>query len=213
VVLLTGLDNDMSVWDQTRQHLDDISLCAYDRANLGSSDYIEGPRPIHDSVDELHGFLQAAEVPPPYILVGHSYGGLVSMLYAAAYPQKVDSLLLVDGLLPFEDELDAIANGPRELAIIRAELNDNSEQLRIFGHLPDADTLVGSLPDVPTVYLFGRRQDLTEPGWPPGSYRTRMQAFIQALPNGAIVKADAGHGIPVEDPTAIARQVTALHRQ
>jgi pimeloyl-ACP methyl ester carboxylesterase len=188
-------------------------VCAYDRANLGSSDYIEGSRPINDSVDELHGLLQAADVPPPYILVGHSYGGLVSMLYAAAYPQQVHSLLLVDGLLPFEDELDAIANGPRELARVRAELNDNFEQLTIFGHLPNPDMLVESLPHVPIVYLFGRRQDLTEPGWPPGSYRTRMHAFIKALPNGAIVKADAGHGIPVEDPRAIARQVTALHRQ
>ena len=211
VVLLTGLDNDMTVWDQTRRHLGDVPVCAYDRANVGSSNRVDGPRPIDDSVDELHGFLQAADVPPPYMLVGHSYGGLVTMLYAAAYPQQVHSLLLVDGLLPFEDELDAISNGPRQLARVRAELNDNVEQLTIFGHLPDPVRLLESLPDVPTVYLFGRRQDLTEPGWPPGSYRTRMHAFIKALPNGAIVGADAGHGIPAEDPTAIAQQVTTLH--
>jgi pimeloyl-ACP methyl ester carboxylesterase len=137
VVLLTGLDNDMTVWDQTRRHLGDVPVCAYDRANVGSSNRVDGPRPIDDSVDELHGFLQAADVPPPYMLVGHSYGGLVTMLYAAAYPQQVHSLLLVDGLLPFEDELDAISNGPRQLARVRAELNDNVEQLTIFGHLPD----------------------------------------------------------------------------
>ncbi len=84
VVLLTGLDNDMAVWDGTRRLLGDTPTCAYDRANLGESDSVVGPRAAADSVTELHGFLEAAQIPPPYIMVGHSYGGLLSTLYHRA---------------------------------------------------------------------------------------------------------------------------------
>ena len=46
VVLLTGLDNEMTVWEPTRRELDVTPVCTYDRANLGRSDPVAGPRPI-----------------------------------------------------------------------------------------------------------------------------------------------------------------------
>jgi pimeloyl-ACP methyl ester carboxylesterase len=210
VVLLTGLDNDMQVWDSTISRLGDTPVCTYDRANNGGSDILDGPRPIDDSVKELSGFLEAAGVPGPYILVGHSYGGLIGMLYAAEQPGDVLALVLVDALLPFEDELDAMVYEPDELKKVRREQNISRENIAIYGHLPDSKDLARSLPPIPTVYLFGAKQDLTEPGWPPGAYMTRMNDFIKALPKGSITEVNAGHGIPVEDPDAIATQIKAI---
>ena len=56
------------------------------------------PTTAGDAVADLHALLSAAAVAGPYVLVGHSYGGLVVRLYASTYPQDVAGLVLVDAL-------------------------------------------------------------------------------------------------------------------
>jgi pimeloyl-ACP methyl ester carboxylesterase len=70
--------------------------CVYDRAGLGWSDPSPRPRTAEIMVEELHALLGTAEVPGPYVLVGHSFGGLLVRLYAAHHPQEVAGLILVD---------------------------------------------------------------------------------------------------------------------
>ena len=81
-------------------------VCSYDRP--GTLLYSDPPRitdrtaPVHmprtaaDVVSELHALLAAAHVPGPYILAGHSLGGLFTLLYAQTYPTDVKGLVLVD---------------------------------------------------------------------------------------------------------------------
>jgi len=72
--------------------------CAYDRAWLGWSDPAATPRVAAQLVEELHALLEAASVQPPYIFVGHSFGGLLVDSYASAYPDQVAGLVLIDPL-------------------------------------------------------------------------------------------------------------------
>ena len=72
-------------------------VCTYARAGLGWSD----PNPrisrtSQQSVDELHLLLTKAGINPPYLLVGHSLGGVTMRLYASQYPEDVVGLVLVD---------------------------------------------------------------------------------------------------------------------
>jgi pimeloyl-ACP methyl ester carboxylesterase len=72
-------------------------VCTYDRAGFGWSDpNLRTPRSSQQSVDELHLLLIKAEINPPYILVGHSLGGVNMRLYASQYPEDVVGLVLVD---------------------------------------------------------------------------------------------------------------------
>jgi pimeloyl-ACP methyl ester carboxylesterase len=72
-------------------------VCTYDRAGFGWSDpNLRTPRSSQQSVDELHLLLTKAEINPPYILVGHSLGGVNMRLYASQYPEDVVGLMLVD---------------------------------------------------------------------------------------------------------------------
>ena len=75
-------------------------VCAYDRAGLAWSQAGSGPLSGHRSVAELRRALSAADLPPPYILVGHSFGAYVVRLFAALHPAEVAGLVLLDPLEP-----------------------------------------------------------------------------------------------------------------
>jgi pimeloyl-ACP methyl ester carboxylesterase len=73
-----------------------VRTCAYDRAGSGRSQPGPGPRTMRQEVFELRELLRAADVPGPYVLVGHSYGGLLARLFAEKYSQEVAGMVLVD---------------------------------------------------------------------------------------------------------------------
>lgn len=71
-------------------------VCTYDRAGYGWSDPSRLPRTSQQSVDELHTLLVKAGIEPPYVLVGHSRGGMNVRLYTSQYPEEVVGMVLVD---------------------------------------------------------------------------------------------------------------------
>jgi pimeloyl-ACP methyl ester carboxylesterase len=84
-------------------------VCTYDRPgtvkgsapkDFSRSDPVPMPRNAAAAVTDLHKLLSTAKVPGPYVLVGHSFGGLNSLLYALNYPRGVAGIVLVDALPP-----------------------------------------------------------------------------------------------------------------
>jgi pimeloyl-ACP methyl ester carboxylesterase len=71
-------------------------VISYDRAGYGRSDPARQPRTAKVLADELHGFLVAARILPPYVLVGHAFGGFIARLYTRKYPDEVSGLVLID---------------------------------------------------------------------------------------------------------------------
>jgi pimeloyl-ACP methyl ester carboxylesterase len=99
VVIEAGSGDDSTLWDDVVRHVSAFArVCAYDRAGLGWSDPAPGPRTIDDRATELRAMLQAAGLPAPYVLVGHSYGGLVVRRFAALFPRDVAGLVLIDAV-------------------------------------------------------------------------------------------------------------------
>ena len=70
--------------------------CVYDRAGLGNSDAARRASTSDHMVDDLHRLLHAAHLAPPFVLVGHSLGGLNVRLYADRFATEVAGLVLVD---------------------------------------------------------------------------------------------------------------------
>jgi pimeloyl-ACP methyl ester carboxylesterase len=71
-------------------------VCAFDRAGLGWSEPSPEPRTVSNFIKEQHTLLARAGVEPPYVLVGHSAGGLYARIFAHQYPGEVAGMVLVD---------------------------------------------------------------------------------------------------------------------
>jgi pimeloyl-ACP methyl ester carboxylesterase len=97
--------------------------CVYDRGGLGWSDPSPRPRTAAVMVEELQSLLHTADVGGPYVLVGHSFGGLLVRLYAARYPQEVAGLVLVDSA---HEEQDLRA--PREIRELLPRFEEHARQ-------------------------------------------------------------------------------------
>lgn len=73
------------------------TTCSYDRAGLGFSDASDRPGTSGNDVDDIHKALQAAHIKPPYLLVGHSSGGMAVRVFADRYRDEVVGMVIVDG--------------------------------------------------------------------------------------------------------------------
>jgi pimeloyl-ACP methyl ester carboxylesterase len=78
----------------------DSTVCVYDRAGRGWSDPANGPQDATRIAADLHTLLERAQVPGPYVLAGHSFGGLYVQTFAATYPDQVAGLVLLDSTAP-----------------------------------------------------------------------------------------------------------------
>jgi pimeloyl-ACP methyl ester carboxylesterase len=101
-VILEAANLGMSAhWVRVQQQLAQTTrVCAYDRAGMGWSERSPEPRDAKQVTGELHTLLKDADTEGPYMLVGHSYGGLYARMYAARYSEEVAGVVLVDSSHP-----------------------------------------------------------------------------------------------------------------
>lgn len=97
VILMSGLNDNLKVWNKVYTLLSPTRrVVAYDRGGVGFSDEGFNPRTGTIISDELHAFLEAADIPPPYVLCAHSFAGLFARLYVRDYPGEVVGLVMID---------------------------------------------------------------------------------------------------------------------
>jgi pimeloyl-ACP methyl ester carboxylesterase len=138
VVLEAGLGGNYLDWSLVQPLLAPRHrVCAYDRAGAGFSERTERPRNLDNMTEELHWLVAAAELDRPFLLVGHSFGGLLAMDYARRYPADVSGLVLVDSMHP--DQFERFA---------RAGVEVPTDPHMVLGRTPSAASVYGLPPDL-----------------------------------------------------------------
>src|SRR5919112_3702804 len=127
---------------------DTTRVCTYDRPGtvassgeddvVSRSDAVAQPRTSMEVVAELHALLQAAEVPGPYVLAGHSLGGFFARMYAATYPDEVVGIVLVDA---YSELLESVMPPERWQALVRLNQGLSADEVIPIPGYGDVETL------------------------------------------------------------------------
>jgi pimeloyl-ACP methyl ester carboxylesterase len=97
VILLAGGGGTTDTWNKVQPAVSTFArVCSYDRAGLGKSSPLHEPQTAAEIVNDLALLLKQSKIPVPYLLVGHSIGGLYARRFDERFDSKVAAMVLVD---------------------------------------------------------------------------------------------------------------------
>ncbi len=187
-------------------------VCAYDRPGTARLDDtptdstpVRQPTTAQQGVADLHALLIAAREPGPYVLVGHSWGGLIARLFASTYPDEVSGLVLVDPASEFLKRSLTLAQWTTYIEATKKLIESNG--LEAPDHERSLD-LLHTAPQVraiPVVVLTSdKRFDFGAGGaetWP--AWRTAQERLAKLLAAKHVSDTNSGHAIQMEQPRLV----------
>ena len=219
VILESGFRGTHQSWAKVQPEVAKFArVVSYDRAGLGASDAGPSPRTAKQIAQELHDALKAAQVKPPYVLVGHSAGGAYLRVFAHLYPTEIAGLVLAD---PPQEELlewlgthapDADRMPEEQLAKMPAGARAEWEaRSMVIAEMKDA----WPLPRVPVILLTSARNDESlAKGVSPEALEVLIHAretWLKRIPGAKhIVTQKSGHNIPFDEPELIVDAIRQL---
>lgn len=153
VVFESGLGDDSGIWNLVEPIVAErTATMVYDRAGLGRSSKATSSRTFLNIVADLSTVLEQLPVEPPYILVGHSLGGLLVRLYTASHPKAVAGLVLVDA--PHEHQTEAARKllSPPAWRFISGFWAKNPEEIDLVTEMSQL-ALISTRPETPVIVL------------------------------------------------------------
>ena len=211
VVLASGYGMERNTWKAVTDALvDDFTVFAQDRPGYGQQPDTDRPRDPCAIATETRQALQAAGLRPPYLLVGHSLGGLYQYAFARLYPQEVAGLVLLDPTHPrnwetLQAQQPLLASGLKamiKLKPVQAQRNEFSQQTACLDRLARLPPLTG-----PARLLLSRRYRDLEKDFAPSLQTLQEEWKALAGVSRPDILWDSGHLIPTERPDAVAQAV------
>ena len=215
VVFQSGLGDGMAVWAAVLQNLPPaVSTFAYDRPGYGASSAKPGRRDPCTVAEELHEFLRETGRRPPYVLVGHSLGGLYQYAFAKLYPEEVGGVLLIDATHPDHwasiqqraGNTAMVLRGLRAVGFSDTEKLEFDAQAECLTALRSRDT-----PRMPAMLLVRGRAELGETAEFQALSSDLAAQWPSLMPGMLLTRVDgAGHYIQRERPQVVADEIRRL---
>ncbi len=191
----------------------DASIFAYNRPGYGNSPASETARDGATIVEELRQSLKHKGLAPPYILVGHSLGGLYMQLFAKRYPNEVSGLVLVDPLLPGivkkTEDFPFWSRGAKRL-FFSSTVNKEIDAI----HQTSEQVLsLAPIDDKPIVMLINKPKSTTAVGVDFGAFnkdqKTR-ESVNGMYPNAKRIVVDSDHQVQRQSPAEVVSAIRTI---
>lgn len=216
VIFESGFGRDLNVWRHVAPEVAKSNkVLTYSRAGHGRSDPRPGTPSLASRTDQLEQLIATAGLMPPFILVGHSYGGFLIRSYAARHPEQVNGMVFVDPSDEHQNvelrKLDAagVDSDTRLLAqFMPPKLQPELSQVQAIldsGKL----ALAGPLPDVPVALLTSvqrraKPELFLETPAAVEIWRDLHARFFRSFQRGShVVTSDSGHNIHQDQPQLV----------
>jgi pimeloyl-ACP methyl ester carboxylesterase len=211
VVLETSGMAPLECWARVQPEVAKFArVVAYDHAGYWGSDPGPKPRDARQVAQELHALLRRAELPPPYVLVGYSFGGPFIRVFAHQYPNEVAGMVFVD---PSQEEAFAWLKVQHpEINRITPEEEAAQDEWGCSWASLDQARRAWPLPNVPVTLITCVRLDgnplLREivPVW-----LKSHQNWLSKIPDARHVVTDrSGHGIVLQEPELVIEEIREM---
>ncbi len=206
VIFESGLGGSMDWWAKVIQEISiNATVFAYNRPGYGNSDPVTTPRDGKHIVEELRSLLRSKGINPPYVLVGHSLGGLYMQLFARRFPDEVNALVLVDSTHPAQLKgAGSPENWPfwfkalfgvATSVVAKEELNAINVTGEDILKLP---AFTGK-----PVTVLSALQPMQEKSILADDANEKRKDIARLYPGAKQLWVDSDHGIPLENPEAV----------
>lgn len=206
VVFESGLGGTLDWWAKVYPEIArDTTVFAYNRPGYGDSAPVATPRDGNHVVAELRTTLRDRGLRPPYILVGHSLGGLYMQLYARRHPDEVAALVLVDSTHPEQFKgAGAKENWPTWARAGFKLLASETTKAELDG----VDATGAAVLALPTfsgkpVMILGALQPMENKSALADDANAKRRDMARLYPGADVRWVDSGHGMPLDAPEAV----------
>ena len=207
VVFEGGFGAGIASWSTVQKEVAAFArTVSYDRAGLGQSELGPKPRSAKRIATELHTALEKAGVKPPYVLVGHSFGGIYVRVFAEMYPKEVAGMVLLD---PSQESFNTWLkkNQPARLKDAQAQIIRAPEGVRAEDAATDAsyeEARAAKVPPGILVILLSATEDETMPADARRVWIEKHKEWIATVPGAKhIVVEKTGHFIQAQQPELV----------
>ncbi len=222
IVLLNGAGGPLEGWIRVLSPLEAVStVVAYNRLGIGRSSKPSEPQTGDVVVGMLHTLLGKLEVRPPYVLVGHSLGGLFINLFARTYPSEVAAVVFLDSAAPEDSTL--IHEHGTTLQRFTQRVADavfGRDQLGEAACVPETVESIGragTFPSVPVVVVSAGRPARGIPAAVRAARARNQEGLVALSPLGEhVVASRSGHFPQISEPALVCdviRSVVASLRE
>lgn len=221
VIFIAGLGDNFETWKKVQDRISDVtSTLSYTRASIGRSSVAPVPQTCHDLVEELSELLQELDVKKPYLLVGHSFGGLMARLYASLYPLDICGMILVDAApefkeLAYEQVLpENLIAGNREYLENPSLNRENIDKMQSYKQIVDHKRQI----DLPLTIIARGLPDRGEEGWPSQKIleiEQNLQKELKKLSTSSKfrIASHSGHYIHHDEPEIVIEEILRMLKE
>lgn len=217
VIFEGGFGTGIASWSRVQKDVAAFTqTVSYDRAGLGQSDLGPRPRSAKQIATELHAALQKSGIKPPYVMVGHSFGGIYVRVFADMYPNEVVGMVLIDpSQESFNDWLGK--NQPHRLKAAESDIAKAGEGVQAeFAAVNTfySQARVAKVPAGIPVTLLTATEDESMPAEGRRVWIEKHKEWLATVPGSKhIIVEKATHFIQAQQPELVIEAIKQVSKQ